>query len=132
MYSYGPPHMAGQKHDDLLEHTYCSYVRIRDVALKTCQRRWTRGSSGERGSGKSVPLARHDYDDDDIANHIHAWQTKETPYSYFFSHFAPPILQLPQHWFTVCEFCTKLTKYPTLTELENIFSDIICFNYFIS
>ena len=39
MYSYGPPHMAEQKKDDQLEHTYSSYVRIRDVALRTC-RRW--------------------------------------------------------------------------------------------
>ena len=37
--SDGPPHMADQKLDDQLEHTYSSYVRIRDVALKTCQRR---------------------------------------------------------------------------------------------
>ena len=37
MYSYGPPPMAKQKQDDQLEHTYSSYVRIRDVALKTCQ-----------------------------------------------------------------------------------------------
>ena len=37
--SDGPPHMAGQKQDDQLEHTYSTYVRIRDVALKTCQRR---------------------------------------------------------------------------------------------
>ena len=36
MYSYGPPHLAKQKQDDQLEHTYSSYVRIRDVALKTC------------------------------------------------------------------------------------------------
>ena len=39
MYSYGPPHMAKQKHDDQLELTYSSYVRIRDVTLKTCQKR---------------------------------------------------------------------------------------------
>ena len=39
MYSYGPPHKAEQKQDDQLEHTYSSYVRIRDIALKTCQRR---------------------------------------------------------------------------------------------
>ena len=39
MYSYGPPHIAKQKQDDQLEHTYSSYVRIRDVALKTCQKR---------------------------------------------------------------------------------------------
>ncbi len=58
-------YMAGQKQDDQLEHIFCSYVRIRDVVLKTCQRRWTIGKSGERGSGISVLVARHD-DDDDI------------------------------------------------------------------
>ena len=62
MYSYGPPHMAGQMQDDQLEHTSSSHVRIRDVALKTCQRRWTIGRSGERGSGISVLAARHDDD----------------------------------------------------------------------
>ena len=49
MDSYGPQHMAEQKQDDQLEHTYSSSVRIRDVALKTCQRRWTIGRRGERG-----------------------------------------------------------------------------------
>ena len=43
------PHMAKQKQDDQLELTYSSYVRTRDVALKTCQRRWMIGRSGERG-----------------------------------------------------------------------------------
>ena len=62
MYSYGPPHMAKQKQKDQLEHTYSSYVRIRDVALKTCQRRWMIGRSGERGSGISVLAAWHDDD----------------------------------------------------------------------
>ena len=42
--------------------TYTSYARIRDVDLKTCQRRWTIGKSGERGSGISVLAARHDDD----------------------------------------------------------------------
>ena len=62
MYSYGPPHMAKQKQDDQLEHTYSSYVRIRDVALKTCQKQWMIGRSSERGSGISVLVARHDDD----------------------------------------------------------------------
>ena len=57
--------MAGQKQDDQLEHTFSSYVRIRDAALKTCQRRRTIGRSGERGSGISVLAAPHDDDDDD-------------------------------------------------------------------
>ena len=54
MYSYGPSHMAKQKQDDQFEHTYSSYVRLRDVTLKTCQKRWMIGRSGERGSGISV------------------------------------------------------------------------------
>ena len=63
MYSYGPPHMAEQKQDDQLQHTYSSYVRIQDVALNTGQRRWTMGRNGERGSGLSVLAAQHDDDD---------------------------------------------------------------------
>ena len=63
MYSYGPPHMAKQKQDDQLEHTYSSYVRIQDVALKTCQKRWMIGRGGARGSGISVLMARHDDED---------------------------------------------------------------------
>ena len=58
MYSYGPPRRAEKKQDDQLEHTYSSSVRIRNVTLKTCQRRWTIGRSGERGSGISVLVAR--------------------------------------------------------------------------
>ena len=65
MYSYGPPHMAKQKQDDQLEHIYSSYVKIGDVTLKTWQKRWMIGRSGERGSGISLLAARHDDDDDD-------------------------------------------------------------------
>ena len=65
MNSYEPPHMAAKKPDNQLEATYSSCVRIRDVALKTCQRQWTIGRSGERGSGISV-LVTHDDDDDDL------------------------------------------------------------------
>ena len=53
--------MAEQKQDDQHEHTFSNYVRIRDVVQKTCQRRWTIGKSGERGSEISVPPARHYY-----------------------------------------------------------------------
>ena len=60
-----PPHMAVQMQDDQHEHTFSSYVRIRDVVLKTCLGRWTIGRSGERGSGISVLPARRDDDDDD-------------------------------------------------------------------
>ena len=52
-----------QKQNDQHEHTFSNYVRIQDVALKTCLRRWTTGKSVERGSGISVLPARHDDDD---------------------------------------------------------------------
>ena len=57
--------MAEQKQDDQLEHTYSSYVRIQDVARKTCRGRWTIGRSGERESRISVQAARHDDDNND-------------------------------------------------------------------
>ena len=66
MYSYGPPHITEQKQDEELEPTFSSSVRIRDVALRTYQKRWMIGRSGERWSGISVLAARHDDDDDDI------------------------------------------------------------------
>ena len=60
------PNMAGQKPDDQHKHTFSSYVKIRDVALKTCLSWWTIGKSGERWSVISVLVAWHDddYDDD--------------------------------------------------------------------
>ena len=57
--------MAEQKQVDHHEHTFSHNVRIRDVVQKTCQRRWTIGKSGERGSEISVLPARHDDDDCD-------------------------------------------------------------------
>ena len=60
MFSYGPPRMADQKPGDQLEPTYSSSVRIRDVALRACQKRWTIGRSGESGSGISVLVAGQD------------------------------------------------------------------------
>ena len=66
MFSFGPPHMAEQKQNDQLELTYYSSVRIRDVAPRTCQKRWMIGRSGEKGSGISVLATRHDDDDDDV------------------------------------------------------------------
>ena len=68
--------MAKQKQDDQLEHTYSSYVRIRDVALMTCQKRWMIGRSGKRGSGISVLVERHDDDDINIVLYIPKSQTK--------------------------------------------------------
>ena len=37
-------------------------MRVRDVVLKTCQKQWMIGRSGERGSGISVLAARPDDD----------------------------------------------------------------------
>ena len=62
--------MAVQKQDDQHEHTFSSYVRIRDVVLKTYLGRWTIGRSGERGSGISVIPARYDDDDDIYISHV--------------------------------------------------------------
>ena len=68
IYPCWPPQMAKQKQDDQHEHSYSSYVRIRDVVLKTCQKRWTIGRSGERGSRISMLAAQHDGDDDDACS----------------------------------------------------------------
>ena len=54
-----------QKQDDWLEPTYSSSVPIRDVFLKTCRKQCTIGRGGERRSGISVLMARHDAADDD-------------------------------------------------------------------
>ena len=62
MYCNGPPHIAEQ--DDQLEPTYSSFVGIRDVAMKTCQKQSTIGRIGDRGSGISMLVARQDDDDD--------------------------------------------------------------------
>ena len=85
MYSDGPPHMTEQKQDDQLEHTYSNYVRIRDIALKTCRRRWTIGRIGEKGSGISLLAARHE-DDDDIylLIHLHIYANQLFPFSHSF------------------------------------------------
>ena len=53
-----PPHMAKQKQDNQLEPMYSSSVRIWDVALRTYQKWWTIGRSGERGSGISMLAAQ--------------------------------------------------------------------------
>ena len=82
MYSYGPSHMAEQKQDDQLEHTYSSSVRIWDVALKTCQRWWTIRRSDERGSGISVLAARHDDDDDDCYLLIRVFHISDSWWSF--------------------------------------------------
>ena len=55
--------MGEQRQDDQLEPTYNSSVPIQGVALKTYRKRWTIGRGGERGSGISVLMPRHDDDE---------------------------------------------------------------------
>ena len=64
-----PPSHGRAKQGDQLEPTYSSSLRIRDVALRTCQKWWTIGRSGGRGSGISVLVAQQD--DDDIYIYIY-------------------------------------------------------------
>ena len=75
------PTYGREKQGDPLEHTYRSYVIIRDVALKTCQRQWTIGRSGERGSGIYVLAARH-YVDIYIYIYIYMKKGKYADYIY--------------------------------------------------
>ena len=58
-------HMDEQRQDVQFEPTYSCSMPIRDVAPKICQKQWTIGRGGERGSGRSVLAARHDDNDDD-------------------------------------------------------------------
>ena len=72
MFSYGPPQMAEPKQAYQHEPTYSNSLRIRDVALRTCQKLWTIGRSGERGSWISVLVAR---EDDDCLYRLLIYQT---------------------------------------------------------
>ena len=51
--------------DNQLKRIYSSSVSIKDVALKTCWERWTIETGSERGSGKSVLVARIDDDEEE-------------------------------------------------------------------
>ena len=62
--------MAERKQGDELEPTYNSSVGIREVGLRTCQKRGTIERSGERVSGISVLVARQD---DDIYIYIYMY-----------------------------------------------------------
>ena len=63
MYSCGPLHMDEQRQDVQLEPTYSSSVPMWNVARRIYWKQWTIGMCGERGSGISVPIVRHDDDD---------------------------------------------------------------------
>ena len=65
MYSYGPPHMAKQMQDVQLEHTYRSYVKIRDVALEDLPEVMNDREKWRERVRDIVLAARHDDDNDD-------------------------------------------------------------------
>ena len=81
MYSDGRHHMAEQKQDDQLEPIYSSFLRIRDVALRTSQNLWTIGRGGERGSGISVLLARQN--EMKVGDHSPGWREGSIFNSYY-------------------------------------------------
>ena len=66
MYSCGPLHMDELRQDVLLEPINSSSMPILDEALGTCQKQWTKGRGGERGSEISLKRTRLDDDDDDF------------------------------------------------------------------
>ena len=59
------PHMDDQRHEHQQGPTYNSSVPLQDEALKTNRKRWTIEKYGERRSGSSVLMGRHDDGDDD-------------------------------------------------------------------
>ena len=65
-FSNGLFHIYMQVLDDQIEPIYNSSERIRDVAWKTCRKRWTIETRGERALGKPVLATQYDDDDDDM------------------------------------------------------------------
>ena len=56
--------MHQQTQDDQIEPTCSSSVQIRGVDLKTCRKQWAIVKGGEKVSGISMLMARHDENDD--------------------------------------------------------------------
>ena len=83
-------------YDDQHEHTFSSYVRIRDVVLKTYLGWWTIGRSGERGSGISVRPARHDDDDICISRIWHLKKKTATTQECYEQYWTSPGGNTPQ------------------------------------
>ena len=70
IYFYGRLHMDEQRLDDQLEPMYNSCVLTQDEAWKTFRERWTIETGGEKGPGRSMLVAQHDDDDDDVYQSI--------------------------------------------------------------
>ena len=69
--------MAMKKQDDQHEHTFSNYVRIQDVVLKTCLRRWTIETDGERWAGRLVQAVLDNDDDKQKLQDIIDWPRQE-------------------------------------------------------
>ena len=87
--------MAEQKQDEQLEHTYSSYLRILDVALKTCQRWWRIRRSGDRGSGIS-----------DMMMMIYIFGRNRVMFIIETSN-----IFYPRYWYSLSKNITKMTTY---------------------
>ena len=111
MYSYGPLHMAVQKQGGQLEPIYISSVRIRDIALGTYWKRWTKGRGSERGTGISALMARQDDIYIYIYIYIYIWH-EEMTYIYIYIY--------------VCVFSRSRfgLQHISVIPLENVFSFI--------
>ena len=120
MYSNGPPIKAEQNQYRRLERTYSSSVRIRDVALKTCQKRWTIGRSGERGSWISMLAARHDDDDDETG-----CLTKER--EHIFQCYLPIT---GRRTYVMVPLSKELARRETLTTLSRIWTPVTDFIFY--
>ena len=68
MFSCGPLHMDKQVLDVQLEHIYNSSVQKQDVVWRTCRKQRMIEMIGERESGKSMQVTRHDDDDEVNSN----------------------------------------------------------------
>ena len=62
--------MDVQRQDNQLEPIYNSSVSIQDITMNTFREPWTIGTGGERGSGRSVPGARHGDDNNSLLSVI--------------------------------------------------------------
>ena len=80
--------MDEQRQKDQLEPTYGSSVPIRDVNLRTGRKQWKIGCGGERGSGRSVLIVRHDDNDDDIYIYIYNTRTRGKITEYMYTNYA--------------------------------------------
>ena len=66
IYSCEPLHIDKQRQDNQLEPIYNSSVPIQHIAFRTSRAQWKIKTDGERGSRRSMVVALHDDDEDDI------------------------------------------------------------------